>query len=94
METCLSRALNEIRQQQALHKVNPSAITESFLSLFASDNLSYLSSDGPNSEEHDLIGDPFSFLQQDPFENISLVDWTRKIKQKYGDEGFCFIMQV
>lgn len=94
METCLSRALNEIRQQQILHKTNPSPTTEAFLSLFTLDGLSYLSPDDPTSEDHDIIEDPFSFLQQDPFENVSLSDWTRKIKQKYGDEGFCFIMQV
>ena len=65
---------------------------DSILNSFVSDiNLPYL-----NSEENDFnynVDDPFQFLQ-DPFDGIPLSDCIRKMKQKYGDEGFCFILQV
>lgn len=90
VEMCLDRALQEIRQQQALHKANPS-IPPSFSSDIS---LSFLNDPTSETEEREMMEDPFQCLQQDPFEDISLSDCTRKIKQKYGDEGFCFIMQV
>lgn len=88
MELCLSRILKEIRQQQSL-KSTPSHDPE--LPSFDLDlNDSYVRRDSDISEgEEDL----FQFLE-DPFENIPLSDYARKIKRKYGDEGFCFIMQV
>ena len=98
VEMCLDRVLQEIRQQQqqqqqTLHKTNPS--NPSNASSFSSDiPLPFLNDPTNETEEREMIEDPFHFLQQDPFEDISLSDCTRKIKQKYGDEGFCFIMQV
>ena len=90
VEMCLDRVLQEIRQQQTLHKTNPS-----IPSSFSPDiPISFLNDPTNETEEREMIEDPFHFLQQDPFEDISLSDCTRKIKQKYGDEGFCFIMQV
>ena len=65
---------------------------DSILHSFAQDlNASFL-----NSEENEFdynADDPFQFLQ-DPFDGIPLSDCIRKMKQKYGDEGFCFILQV
>lgn len=87
MEMCLARVLRELRQQQ---KSNSS---DSVLASFSTDFNMYLNGDD-SVEEGEMADDPFQFLQQDPFENISLSDYTRKIKQKYGDEGFCFIMQA
>lgn len=90
VEMCLDRVLQEIRQQQTLHKTNPS-----IPSSFSPDiPISFLNDPTNETEEREMIEDPFQCLQQDPFEDISLSDCTRKIKQKYGDEGFCFIMQV
>ena len=87
MELCLSRILKEIRQQQSL-KATSSHDPE--LPPFELDlNDSYIRDNDISDGEEDL----FQFLE-DPFEDIPLSDYARKIKRKYGDEGFCFIMQV
>lgn len=93
MEICLSRVLKEIRQQQSLLKSNPSASINPMLSTFGFDiDDPYIQRETDDSDGEG-IEDLFQFLE-DPFDNISLSEYARKIKIKYGDEGFCFIMQV
>ena len=93
IELCLARALRELRelrseQQKAKQGEN--------------DVLPFLPEGGaplPAGEESEqfhehAVEDPFSFLQQDPFENVSIQDCMHEMTLKLGDEGFCFVMQV
>ena len=82
MELCLTRVLRDIRQESGVAKALDSGLVQTH-------SLGETSENG--EEEKD---DPFSFLQQDLFENASLQDCENEMKEKLGDEGFCFVIQV
>ena len=82
MELCLTRVLRDIRQEAGVTKpLDPS--------LVQSHPLGETSENGEEDKD-----DPFSFLQQDLFENSTLQDCENEMKEKLGDEGFCFVIQV
>lgn len=82
MELCLTRVLRDMRQESGGAKPLDSGLVQT-------QSLGETSENG--EEEKD---DPFSFLQQDLFENASLQDCENEMKEKLGDEGFCFVIQV
>lgn len=82
MELCLTRILRDIRQESGEAKPLDSSVVQS-------QGLEEM----PENEEEEK-DDPFSFLQQDLFENASLQECENEMKEKLGDEGFCFVIQV
>ena len=89
IELCLSRVLREMRSEQ--QKTNREPDMLQFLSE-GSTTLATTEESG-QFQEHP-VEDPFGFLQQDPFESVSIQDCMHEMTQKLGDEGFCFVMQV
>ena len=79
MELCLTRVLRDIRQESAAKTSSDGALHP------------YSGFSGSGDEEKD---DLFGFLQNIPFDSASLQDCANGMKEKWGDEGFCFVIQV
>ena len=79
MELCLTRVLRDIRQESASKTSSDGTLHP------------YSGFSGSGDEEKD---DLFGFLQNIPFDSTSLQDCANEMKEKWGDEGFCFVIQV
>ena len=88
IELCLSRVLREMRSEQQKTKREPDMLQ------FLSEGSTALTTEESGQFQEHPVEDPFSFLQQDPFESVSIQDCMHEMTQKLGDEGFCFVMQV
>ena len=90
IELCLARALREMRSEQQKAKQGEADV----LPFLPVGGAPLPAGEEPEQFQEHAAEDPFSFLQQDPFESVSIQDCMHEMTVKLGDEGFCFVMQV